>query len=268
MIASERAARITQMVNEKGFMSTSSLASLLHVTESTIRRDCEELEKQGLLIRVHGGAKSLNPSAILSTQDEKKMSERDAHADEKEAVAKRAASFVRDGDCIYLDGGTSIVPMLKYLKGKKLKIVTNSFLIANQFDDDRDSELIVVGGKYIPEYEMSTGPLALSTLEKFNFDQAFLSCAGIDPETRAVYTAELDTMYVKEKAMGKAVKKYLLADPSKLHVKGFCSFIDSDSFDGVLVTEENTLADETLPENYIVVERPGSPEKGDIGENL
>lgn len=59
MIASERFAKIVQMTNEKGFISTKELATTLCVTETTIRRDCEELEQQGLLIRVHGGAKSI-----------------------------------------------------------------------------------------------------------------------------------------------------------------------------------------------------------------
>ena len=59
MIASERFLRIVNTVNERGFISTKELSENLDVTETTIRRDCEELEKQGLLIRVHGGAKSI-----------------------------------------------------------------------------------------------------------------------------------------------------------------------------------------------------------------
>ena len=59
MLASERYSKIVQRTNEKEFISTKELSNKLEVTETTIRRDCEELEKQGLLIRVHGGAKSI-----------------------------------------------------------------------------------------------------------------------------------------------------------------------------------------------------------------
>ncbi len=68
MIASERFLRIVNTVNERGFISTKELSENLDVTETTIRRDCEELEKQGLLIRVHGGAKSIEQKTILSNK--------------------------------------------------------------------------------------------------------------------------------------------------------------------------------------------------------
>ncbi len=252
MIASERFSRITDMVNAQGFVSTKELAEMMSVTEMTIRRDCEELEKQGLLIRVHGGAKSIQQKEILSNKDDKKMSERLSHAEEKDRVCKKAASFVHDGDCIFLDGGTSVVHILKYLKGKKVKIVTCSTLIASEFNDP-DSELFMIGGKYIPEYNMFVGPIALSDLEKFNFDYAFLSCSGVDLDRHLIYTAEMDTMAVKQKAMELAVKKYLLIDASKLSIKGFCSFISSDDFDAIICNQERYMNLENMPMNYILL---------------
>ena len=95
MIASERFLRIVNTVNERGFISTKELSENLDVTETTIRRDCEELEKQGLLIRVHGGAKSIEQKTILSNKDEKQMSERITNNKEKDLVCKKAASFIR-----------------------------------------------------------------------------------------------------------------------------------------------------------------------------
>ena len=89
MIASERFLRIVNTVNERGFISTKELSENLDVTETTIRRDCEELEKQGLLIRVHGGAKSIEQKTILSNKDEKQMSERITNNKEKDLVCKK-----------------------------------------------------------------------------------------------------------------------------------------------------------------------------------
>ena len=251
MIASQRYEKIVEMVNERGIVNTKELAGLLGVTETTIRRDCEKLESQGLLIRVHGGAKSIDHKTILSQQDEKTMDERTEQLDQKEMVARKAASFVREGDCIFLDGGTSIAPMMKYLKGKKIKIVTHSLLAANVFKDT-ESELFVVGGKYIPEYGMSVGPITLSSIEKFNFDYAFISCAGVDLERGMIYTAEMDTMAVKEKAMELSVKKFLLMDSSKLYVKGFYSFISSKDFDAVICNDDEAINHDEIPENFIL----------------
>ena len=255
MLASERFSKIVQMTNERGFISTKELANTLNVTETTIRRDCEELEGQGLLIRVHGGAKSIKQNEILSNKDEKKMSERtDIHYAEKDLVCQKAASFIRDGDCIFLDGGTSIVPILKYIKDKKIKVVTHSTLIANAFEENSNIELFIIGGKYIPEYNMSVGPITLSDLEKFNFDYAFLSCAGINLQRQLIYTAEMDTMAVKQKAMNLSVKKYMLIDSSKMFVKGFCSFISINDFDAIICNNDDCINKEDLSNNFILVE--------------
>lgn len=255
MIASERFSKIVEITNTRGFVSTKELAKTLNVTETTIRRDCEELEQQGLLIRVHGGAKSIKQNEILSNKDEKRMSERtNIHEREKDLVCQKAASFIRDGDCIFLDGGTSIVPILKNIKDKKIKIVTHSILIANLFDENSNSELFVIGGRYIPEYNMSVGPVTLSDIDKFNFDYAFLSCAGIDLERQLIYTAEMDTMAVKQQAMNLAVKKYMLIDSSKIFVRGFCSFIGTNDFDAVICNKDECMNEEDLPNNFILVE--------------
>lgn len=252
MLASERFSKIIDIVNNQEFVSTKELAKTLEVTETTIRRDCEELEKQGLIIRVHGGAKSVTQKMILSNKDELAMHERWLYAKEKDLVCQKAASFIKDGDCIFLDGGTSIVPMLRYIRGKKIKLVTHSQLIVNQFNDP-DIELFVIGGKYIPEYNMSVGPIALAELERFNFDYAFISCAGVDIDRRLVYTAEMDTMAVKQSAMNLAVNKYLLVDSSKLSIKVFCSFISSDDFDAVICNDDEKINLEDIPNNYILV---------------
>ena len=183
------------------------------------------------------------------------MSERtDIHYAEKDLVCQKAASFIRDGDCIFLDGGTSIVPILKYIKDKKIKVVTHSTLIANAFEENSNIELFIIGGKYIPEYNMSVGPITLSDLEKFNFDYAFLSCAGIDLQRQLIYTAEMDTMAVKQKAMNLSVKKYMLIDSSKMFVKGFCSFISINDFDAIICNNDDCINKEDLSNNFILVE--------------
>lgn len=254
MIADERYAKIVEITNTRGFISTKELAQILNVTETTIRRDCEDLDKKKLIIRVHGGAKGLKQKNILSNKDEKTMKERTyIHASEKDAICKKAASLVKDGDCVFLDGGTSIVPMLKYLKGKKIKIVTHSHLITPIFDDE-NAEVFTIGGKFIPDYSMCVGPITISDLERFNFDYAFISCAGIDINRKLVYTAEMDTMAVKQKAMSLATKSYLLVDSSKYSIKGFCSFISSDDFDAIISDDNINFNDEEIPDNFIFVD--------------
>lgn len=249
LLASERFSMIVQIVNDRKYISTKELASTLNVTETTIRRDCEELEQNGLLIRVHGGAKSLKTENVLTREKEKKMSER-GHIEEKNKVALKASTIIQDGDCVFLDGGTSIEPMMKYIQDKKIKIVTHSSLIMNEIVDQSNIEVYTIGGRYIPKYNMSVGPITLHDLEQFNFDYAFLSCAGLDTIRKLVYTVEMETMDVKRKAMSLSLKSYLLCDASKLDIKGFCSFISTDDFDAIFC---NQIKEEDALDNMIVV---------------
>ena len=251
MIASQRFEKIIGIVNEKGIVNTKELAQLLNVTETTIRRDCEYLGKQGELIRVHGGAKSIRQKNIFSPQDEKDMKERDEYYEEKDIVCQRAAQFVKDGDCVFLDGGTSIAPLVKYLQGKKIKIVTHSILVANEFAD-QNAELILLGGSYIPKYSMSAGALTLKALEQFYFDCAFIGCLGLDPEQELLFTAEPETMAVKELAMKRSVKKFLLIDPSKLFVRGFYNSVSTREFDAVICCDRAKKGFDELPDNMIL----------------
>lgn len=252
MLAQERNDYILQQLNAKGCVNVRCLSQELQVSEVTIRRNLEDMEKQGLLIRIHGGAKKNPKTDILSKNDESRMLDRlQLHYEQKDLVCKKAAEFVKDGDCIFLDGGTSIFPMLQYLQHKKIKIVTHSTLIQEHFDSDV-AELFAIGGKLIPEYKMAVGPIALATLHRFNFDYAFIGCAGIDLLRQKVYTAEMDTLAVKEEAMQLAQQKYLLIDSSKTSVKGFCSFTNLQSFDGILCDEGILQDNEELPDNFII----------------
>ncbi len=252
MIKSHRFEKILEMIEQNGIMTIRDLAQILDVTETTIRRDSEELEQQGLLIRVHGGVKSLKRSTILSSQDEKRMQERTENYKEKNLVAKRAASFVKEGDCVFLDGGSTMLPMLNYLKGKKVRIVSHSTLLADNFDDDT-SEFYLLGGKYIPQYNMSVGPITLNNLERFNLDHAFIGCAGIDLSRKMVYTAELETMAIKAQALLLTNHKYLLVDASKLAVKGFYSFGEFEDFDVIICNEDPSINKEEIPGNFILI---------------
>ncbi len=254
MLASERYMKIVAITNEKGYCSTKELSAKFNVTQTSIRRDLEELEKQGLIIRVHGGSKSIVQDTVLSKGRETAMSSRNSiNEHQKDIVCKKAASYIKDGSCIFLDGGSSIIKILPYINNHKVKIVSHSSLFT-QFDLPSNIELFVVGGKYLPEYKMSVGPMAVNDLERFNFDIAFISCAGIDLQRRLVYTAEMDTMAVKQKAMQLASTNYLLVDDSKSNVKGFCSFISSDDFDIIISNRSDKYNIDDLPENFILVE--------------
>lgn len=251
MLATDRKDYILASIKRVGTVTVRQLALQLHVTEVTIRRDLEEMEAQGLLERVHGGARRLEKKGILSFSSEYKMMDRlQFHYPQKDVICKKAASMIEDGDCVFIDGGTSLLPILPYIASKRIKIVTHNILIQQAFEST-EAELFCLGGRMVPDYKMTVGPIAMRALDAFNFDLTLIGCAGINMHTQTVYTAEMDTMIIKQKAMQNSHKSYLLVDSSKTNVKGFCNFTSFSSFDGILI-DENLQTNE-YPANFILV---------------
>lgn len=251
MLAQRRYDMILEQVHLKKTVTVKELAQQLHVTEVTIRRDLETLDKKKMLKRVHGGAKELGTTSILSPTNETRMLDRlSVHYNQKLYVCQKAATYLHDGDCIFLDGGTSILPLLQCIEHLQIKIVTNNVLIEHAFEGGK-AELIGLGGTEIPEYKMIVGPWAQRMLSSFNFDYAFIGSAGFDVENNLLYTAESETLAIKEIAIAQSSQTFLLTDSSKASVKGFCSYSMTDKIDRVIC--DKGLQVDDLPENYILV---------------
>ncbi|WP_297568898.1 DeoR/GlpR family DNA-binding transcription regulator [uncultured Faecalibaculum sp.] len=253
MLADKRYERIVEITDAQGFVKTRELADLLGVSETTIRRDVEELDTRRRLIRVHGGAKSLEKGNLTTSQDEKLMRERvTVHAREKEAIARRAVEMVRDGDCVFLDGGTTILPMLDILKDRKITIVTHSALIVEAFREGT-ARLFVLPGDFDTYYSMFTGPVTGQILSRFHFDFCFISCLGINPREGAVLASETLIPAVKRGAMERATRRILMADSSKMNVRAFYTMADLSEFDLVITDPglHQFLKDDEIPENFV-----------------
>lgn len=253
MLAQERLMYIIDQVNQKRIVNLKEISANLNVSETTIRRDFEKLEKDGKLIRVHGGAKKIENSTILTTNNELSMYEKlSLNAVQKRAICHKAASFVKDGDCVFIDGGTSVSPLMDFLTDKHIKIVTHSTLFLHN-PTPTNAEITFIGGRYIPNYNMSVGPTTIAALEQFNFDHAFIGCAGINLEKNRVYTAELETLAIKEKAIELSDNRYLLFDTSKINIRGFCSFSNYDAFDILICNKDDCLESMEIPDNLLIV---------------
>lgn len=112
MIASERRKVILNSLNSRGIISLKDMATELGVAEITVRRDVEKLEQEGKLKRVQGGAASLEESDGAELTMQKRTT---IHSQEKMMVAQYAAELVQDGESVFLDGGTTMVPLANIL---------------------------------------------------------------------------------------------------------------------------------------------------------
>lgn len=227
MIASERKKYILGKLNSNGIVNVRETAQELNLHETTIRRDLEKLEKEGRLTRIYGGA-TLNDDSVELTMAQKMFLNFEA----KKEVCRRACELVHDGECIFIDGGTTTYSMIDFLASKKIQIVTHSDLIIRRIKKC-EAQIITIGGKYLPHYNMSVGATAMKEVGSYHYDHCFLGCVGINAQDLISYTSEAETLEVKQAAMKNSDHSYLLIDASKWNVKGFCKFAHLDEFDRV-----------------------------------
>jgi len=251
MIASARSMYILNCLNERGVIDYKSIAAELSISEATVRRDFEKLEQQGRLKRVQGGAMQLNGPDGAGEAELTMRSKRALHNAEKLAVARAAAERVKDGECVFLDVGTSIAPLADFLSAKRVQLVTYSNLVLQRLAD-RKCDLFVAGGKYDYIDGMFVGPVAENMLRMFHFDHAFIGCLGADIRLDTVFTTEMECMRMKQTAIQCAASSYLLLDASKLSKRAAVRVAGLSEFDTVFC---NRPAEPMrLPPNFVLVD--------------
>jgi DeoR family transcriptional regulator, fructose operon transcriptional repressor len=209
-LPAERHRRIQEFLQEHRAVRVSTLADLLGVSEVTIRRDLEELERRGLLERTHGGA-------ILAQRIAREPLYVEAvshHPAEKQRIGAAAARLATEGDTVFLNGGTTTLEVVRHL-GPHVRVVTNHVGAALEAGD-RDIELIVVGGEYRFASNSCVGDLATRTLRGIFATRSFIGVEGLSLRsgltTPALAEAELARVMI-EQTHGQVV---VVADSSKV----------------------------------------------------
>ena len=217
----ERLEEITRLVNQKGTIRVSDIVKLLNVTDMTVRRDLVELEEQGVLTKIHGGARSNKAFQYREySHAEKHIQNKEA----KQAIASRAAQLIEDGDTIFLGPGTTVAFLAEALNNQRLTVITNcmpvfTLLMAKKTED---FQVFLLGGEYRQVTEAFVGEITNTSLEKLRFSKMFFSGNGVrDGE---VMTSTLAEAYTQNLALKHSLEKYLLLDSSKIGKDDFTSF--------------------------------------------
>ncbi|AEG34620.1 DeoR/GlpR family DNA-binding transcription regulator [Thermus thermophilus] len=208
-----RREQILRLLRENGRVRVAELAQTLGVSQVTIRADLEALERQGVLRRLRGGAIPWETRRFELPLEVT----RTLHAKEKEAIGKRAANLVKDGDVVILDVGSTTTEMAKALSPalKDVVVVTNALNIALLLEGHPGITVIVTGGKLRPLQHSLVNPFGTLLLEELNADKAFLGCNGVHPE-RGFTNTNLEEAEIKKAMVRAAREVYFLADHSKL----------------------------------------------------
>ena len=225
----ERQRRLADTVNDRGFVRVDELCRLLEVSPATVRRDLEALEERRELQRVHGGAMSAR-SRIIEPQFDDKTA---LASGEKRAIAARATALVEAGDCIYLDGGSTLLELARQIRNRAdITVVTNSLRAAAELSQG-GPELILIGGRLRRRSQTMVGALTRQVIDEIHLDKAFMGTMGLTTE-EGMTTTDADEAFTKKLVMQHAEKVYLLADSTKLGKVAFARAGDAADVDALI----------------------------------
>lgn len=176
MFAIERLNKIKEILYRDKRVDVLDLSKLFSVTEVTIRRDLDKLEREGFLIKTYGGA-VLNEEIL---QKPSVPESDDNTIEEKRMIGKIASQMIENGEAIFLSSGTTCLEIARNIKNKRLTIVTNDLLIGYELKDGIGIKVIVTGGDLIQSTSTLVGSFALQALSGIYINKAFIGVKGVN----------------------------------------------------------------------------------------
>jgi len=234
IVARRRQELIAEHVQRHGSARVSDLTSALGVSDMTIRRDLDALNREGLVMKVHGGA-TLPADAPPTSAEPGFMAKSTEQIDEKRAIAAAAAAMVGPNTAIGLTAGTTTFHLATYLDDvHDLMVVTNSVRIFERLlsGGRNDRTVLITGGSRTPS-DALVGPLAVQALASLHLDQVFMGVHGMSE--RAGYTTPNLLEAETNKAFIAATQRLVVvADHAKWNTVGLASIAPLTAADTVV----------------------------------
>lgn len=231
MLTAQRRNKIKEYLLEKKSASVPTMAALFQVSDQTIRRDFEVLEKEGVLSRSYGGALLKDRKAVVVLNSIKSG----LQIDEKKMIAQRAVTRLCPNDCIFVDHSTTGLVLCEEIPDIPLTVVTNSYAAIKVLSQKRNLRLISTGGIYQKGLEGFFGLETVRYLEQHCIDKAFISCRSIDLQ-RGISDADEIIADVHRSSIKNSEETYLLMDNTKIGKSGFITICGLDEIN-YLITD-------------------------------
>lgn len=224
MIPAVRQEKILEMLSGNEIIFTNDIIKNLDISVSTLRRDLMKLESDNKIILLHGGGVRLAQKTIemnISTKLE-------LNKDIKEKIARKAASFIEEGDVIFLDPSSTNYLMIPYLVGKHITVITNSISHINQLAS-LDIPCIMVGGSIKKTTNSCIGPITEQTLKTLYFNKCFLGASGFSISS-GITNHDINERVIKQLALDNSSQPYILMDHTKYGIVTMVKVADLDKY--------------------------------------
>ena len=240
MLAIERRREILARLTANGKVLVAELAKDFDVTEETIRRDLEKLDKEGLVSKTYGGAVSKHNAAIDLPYNVRE----NANVEQKKRIAELIAELIEDGERIMVDSSSTALYVMKKIKEKKnLTVITNSVKILLELADKPDWTVLSTGGILKKNSLSLTGSSAEKMIRSYHVDTAICSCKGLDTELGITDSNENDSL-IKQAMFQSAERRILALDTEKFDKKSFVKVGDFSDID--LVVSDSAPAEKWI----------------------
>ncbi len=217
MVANKRRQELIELLKDHTLMKISDLCQRLDASPATIRRDLSQLEQEGLIRRINGGAIFQQQAFHKQAAESPVGDGADPFLQNKKAIAQAAVQWVKPGDTIFIDSGSTNNQIANLLMTfSDISIVTNSIEIAHKFIRRKDLSVFVCGGTIneVDPEDSVVGPLAEIMISQFRANIFFLGTSGIDIK-QGITDPFLSAARIKEKMIENASKVVLVTDHSK-----------------------------------------------------
>lgn len=244
-----RHTKILELLTEKNKVDVTELSQNLGVSQVTIRKDLDMLEKKGLIVREHG-------FATLNGQDD--MNNRLAyHYDIKQQLAKLACQMIKDGETIMIESGSCCVLLAQEIASTKkdVTIITNSSFIADYIRQYSQVKLILLGGEYQKEAQVVVGPMTRRCVEAFFVDKFFIGTDGFSKNTGFTGNDYMRSETVRDMAR-QAAHVIVVTESSKFQQVGLVNLLPTQDVycvvtDGMIPQE----SEEYLQSQNVIVKK-------------
>lgn len=237
----DRETQILDLLTAENKLEVSVLAERVGVSQVTMRKDLDELERRGIIVREHG-------YAVLRGVDD--IPSRIAyHYDEKRKIAELAAELVENGDTIMIESGSCCALLADVLaeRRKDLTILTNSAFIADYIRGKCAFQIILLGGIYQPEAQVMVGPIVRSCVEQFYVSHFFIGVDGYSDRTGFTNQDHMRAAAVRDMAH-QAEKVVVLTESEKFNRRGVVplNLPQADAPQPRIVVTNKSISEEAL----------------------
>ena len=215
-----------------GTSHVGDLAAAFGVSEMTVRRDLRDLERDGKLTRVHGGAITSGEPSFAEVVVER--------LDQKDRIGAAAAALVADGQTIMLDIGTTTLQVARHLRGRSVTVITSNLAAYEELLPETSVELVLLGGIVRRNYRSLVGVLAEDALRQLRADVAFIGASGVGDDL-SVMDSTMVEVPIKRAMLASASRAVLVADSAKLGMRGSVRVCGAEALD-VIVTDADAPA--------------------------